>query len=58
MVTNNDFIIRLMVFQFIKFVELQIIILSNFELTMKAMEFMAIFELLKVAIILLSILIK
>lgn len=58
MVTNNDFIIRLMVFQFIKVVELQIIILSNFELTMKAMEFMAIFELLKVAIILLSILIK
>lgn len=58
MATNNDFIIRLMVFQFIKVVELQIIILSNFELTMKAMEFMAIFELLKVAIILLSILIK
>lgn len=52
MATNNDFIIRLMVFQFIKVVELQIIILSNFELTMKAMEFTAIFELLKVVIIL------
>lgn len=58
MATGNDFIIKLMVFQFIKVIELQIIIQSNFELIIKAMGFKVISYSLKVAIILLSILIK
>lgn len=58
MATGNDFIIKLMVFQFIKVIELQIIIQSNFGLIIKAMGFKVISYSLKVAIILLSILIK